>query len=274
MSRRPEWWMNVLRIFWPLTELSARMTQWPVLGWLFARASRPVFTGRNFNISYIPINKTIQGTKNILIPEMVLEELIRRSSHRVIIKRCTCRDNHKCKNHPIENACILLGDGAAEIDSRVARHVGVDEAISHMQRQVNDGLIPFAGRVRMDDFFWGVRNRGRLLTVCFCCRCCCTVMRSTQYFPQEANDSLVRIQGLSINVDSKKCIGCGACVKDCFAMAIALVEGKAVHNEVKCKGCGRCVSLCPQHAVSAIVADVDAAVREMINRIENIIDFE
>jgi len=53
-----------------------------------------------------------------------------------------------------------------------------------------------------------------------------------------------------------------------------LVEGKAVHSEVKCKGCGRCVSLCPQHAVSAIVADVDAAVREMINRIENIIDFE
>jgi Fe-S-cluster-containing hydrogenase component 2 len=57
-------------------------------------------------------------------------------------------------------------------------------------------------------------------------------------------------------------------------MAIALVEGKAVNNEGKCKGCGRCVSLCPQHAVSAKVTDVDAAVREMINRIENIIDFE
>ena len=99
-------------------------------------------------------------------------------------------------------------------------------------------------------------------------------MRSTQYFPQEANDSLVRIQGLSINVDSKKCIGCGACVEDCFATAISLIEGKAVHREEKCKGCGRCVSLCPQHAVSATVADVDAAVREMISRIESIIDFE
>ena len=154
MSRRPEWWMNVLRIFWPLTELSARMTQWPVVGRLFFLASLPVFTGRNFNISYIPINKTIQGISNILIPEMVLEELIRRSSHRVIIKRCTCRDNHECKNHPIEDACILLGDGAAEIDPRVARHVSVDEAIAHMKRRVNEGLIPFAGRVRMDDFFW------------------------------------------------------------------------------------------------------------------------
>ena len=88
---------------------------------------------------------------------MVLEELIRRSSHRVIIKRCTCRDHHKCKNHPIEDACILLGDGAAEIDPGVARHVSIDEAIAHMKSQVNDGLIPFAGRVRMDDFFWGVR---------------------------------------------------------------------------------------------------------------------
>jgi len=45
-------------------------------------------------------------------------------------------------------------------------------------------------------------------------------------------------------------------------------------NQEKCKGCGRCVSLCPQHAVSAMVADVDAAVREMISRIESIIDFE
>jgi ferredoxin len=99
-------------------------------------------------------------------------------------------------------------------------------------------------------------------------------MRSTRYFPQEANDSLVRIQGLSINVDSKKCTGCGACVEDCFASAISLIEGKAVHSEEKCKGCGRCVSLCQQHAVSAMVADVDAAVREMIKRIESIIDFE
>jgi ferredoxin len=266
--------MNVLRIFWPLTELSARMTQWPVVGWLFARASLPVFTGKNFNITYIPINKTIEGLKNSLIPDMVLEELIRRSSHRVIIKRCTCRDHHKCKNHPIEDACILLGDGAAQIDPGVARHVSIAEAIAHMKRQVNDGLIPFAGRVRMDDFFWGVPNRGRLLTICFCCRCCCTVMRSTQYFPKEANNSLVRLQGLSIHVDAEKCTGCGTCVEDCFAMAIALVEGKAVHNEGKCKGCGRCISICPQHAVSAKVANVDAAVREMINRIENIIDFE
>jgi ferredoxin len=77
-----------------------------------------------------------------------------------------------------------------------------------------------------------------------------------------------------MNVDSNKCIGCGTCVEDCFAKAISLIEGKAVHSEEKCKGCGRCVSVCPQHAVSAMVADVDAAVKEMISRIESIIDFE
>ena len=86
---------------------------------------------------------------------MVLEELIRRSSHRVIIKRCTCRDHHKCKNHPIEDACILLGDGAAEIDPGVARHVGVDEAIAHMKRQVNDGLIPLPAVYAWTIFFGG-----------------------------------------------------------------------------------------------------------------------
>jgi ferredoxin len=274
MSRRPEWWMNVLRIIWPLTELSARMTQWPVVGRFFRWASLPVFTGKNFNISYIPINESIQGTKNTLIPEIVLTELIRRASHRVIIKRCTCRDHHKCKEHPIEGACILLGDGAGEIDTGVAWHVGVDEAIAHMKRQLNDGLIPMAGRVRMDDFFWGVPNRGRLLTICFCCRCCCTVMRSTQYFPHEAKNSLVKLKGLSFDVDTDKCIGCGDCAEDCFARAITVVEGKAVHSEEKCKGCGRCISICKLKAVNAKVADVDAAAREMIGRIEKIINFE
>ena len=99
-------------------------------------------------------------------------------------------------------------------------------------------------------------------------------MRSTQYFPQEAKDSLVKLEGLSFQVDTDKCIGCGACAEDCFARAITLIDGKAVHNEEKCKGCGRCVSICRQQAVHAKVADVDGAVKEMINRIEKIINFE
>ena len=62
-----------------------------------------------------------------------------------------------------------------------------------------------------------------------------------------------------MNVDSNKCIGCGTCVEDCFAKAISLIEGKAVHSEENVRA-EDAVSVCPQHVVvSAMVADVDAA---------------
>lgn len=52
-----------------------------------------------------------------------------------------------------------------------------------------------------------------------------------------------------IQIDEKKCIGCGACEKDCFFQAIQVKENKA--NVLKdCFHCGHCVAVCPAGAVS------------------------
>lgn len=52
-----------------------------------------------------------------------------------------------------------------------------------------------------------------------------------------------------VNIDKKKCIGCGMCVKDCFPDNLFLNEGKA---EVKgrCMQCGHCIAVCPVNAVT------------------------
>ena len=51
-----------------------------------------------------------------------------------------------------------------------------------------------------------------------------------------------------ITIDKAKCIGCGACVKDCVASALYLADGKAQFRE-GCIECGHCYAICPVGAV-------------------------
>lgn len=274
MSKRPGWWLAALAYIWPITWQSARATRIPVIGKLIAAMMLPLFSKNNLNITYIPINRNIASPGSIPLPARIVEELIRRSAHRVIINRCTCRDARGCREHPVEYGCTLLGEGAKEIDPRIARHVSVDEAIAHFHDTLNDGLIPMTGRVKIDNFIWGVRDRGRLLTVCHCCRCCCTILNSGKYLPDEAASSLVRLHGLTISVDTKKCKGCGTCVAECFMGALTIRNGISVRDEAKCKGCGRCGSVCPNSAIDAHVNNIDAAVHEVMGRISRRIIYE
>ncbi len=274
MSKRPSWWLTVLAKIWPITWNSAKATKWPVVGNLIARILLPTFSNKNLNISYIPINIEADGAVSTYLPKTIVEELIRRSAHRAIINRCTCRDAKQCENHPIDYGCTLLGEGTREIDPRIARHATVDEAIEHFRKTLDDGLIPMIGRVKIDNYIWGVRDRGKLLTICYCCRCCCTNLNSGKYWPGEAAKSIVRLRGLTIQVDHEKCVLCGDCVEECFMGAISIQDEKIVHDMDLCKGCGRCVSVCPQKATTADVEDPDRAIGEIMGRIRERVDFE
>ena len=53
-----------------------------------------------------------------------------------------------------------------------------------------------------------------------------------------------------VYVDTQKCIGCGACEKDCLLGEINVVDGKAVPNNKTCFDCGHCVAICPVGAVT------------------------
>jgi len=271
MSRRPAWWLAFLAKIWPITWISAKMTRWPVIGPLVTLTSAPLFSGKNLNITYLPINEEIQSA-GTLLPVRVIEELIRRSSHRVIINRCTCRDARDCHHHPVEYGCTLLGEGTREIDPRIARHVSKEEAIAHLHRTIEDGLVPMAGRVKIDNFIWGVRDRGKLLTVCHCCHCCCTLWTSGKYLPPEAARSMVPLKGLRMSVDHARCTHCGTCIDQCHMAAISLVDGKITHDAVKCIGCGRCVTVCPKRAVTPEIDDLEEAIREMTERIGKLAD--
>ena len=274
MTWRPSWWLYVLKIYWPLNHLMAKATGIPFAGKVITFLAKPLFNSKSFNISYIPVNANIEPASSTVLTGGIIEELIRLSAHRVIIKRCSCRDAKGSKEYPIEDSCMLLGFDTRVISPGIAKHVSIDEALEHLKTKMALGLIPMTGRVRMDDLYYGVPNRGRMLTVCFCCPCCCTVLNSAQYFPDEFKTGLIKLKGLSIAVDTEKCKLCGSCIEACFMKTISLADGKIIHDESKCIGCGRCSVVCPEKAVHVLLANPSSAVDEIMDRIKSIVKIE
>jgi UDP-glucose 4-epimerase len=272
MSWRPSWWLKALKLYWPLNRLIARASSAPGLGALVRPLVRPLFNPKSFNVSYIPIQATIPPPVSTVLARSVIGELIRASAHRVIVRRCTCRDSEGCRTYPIEEACLLLGEDTRLIGAQMVRPVSVEEALAHLDSRLALGLVPMTGRVRVDDLYYGVPNRGRMLTICFCCPCCCTVLNSARYFPEEFRGGLVKLQGVRLEVDAARCQGCGACAAACFTQAITLQDGHAVHAEDKCLGCGRCVTVCPTGATRLDLADSQAAIKDLLGRIRERVD--
>lgn len=274
MSRRPKWWLVFLAKIWPITWLSAKATKLPVIGPVFAASVLPLFSKKNLHISYIPINEPIGDPVSTPLPVMIVEDLLHRSPHRVIIDRCTCRDAKQCSNHPVTMGCTLIGEGAKEIDPRIARHVSVEEAIDHLHDALKSGLMPMMGRVKLDNLIWGVRDRGKLLTICYCCRCCCTILQSGRYLPDKAAASIVPLEGVDIIAYPDKCKVCGACEKECFVGAIHMDGKIVVRNMTLCKHCGRCATVCPHGAIQISLKNPKATMDSLMKRIDSIVNYE
>jgi ferredoxin len=273
MGKRPKWWLRAVAFFWPLTWIGGRLYRVPVLGKFLVLLTSPLFSPKKQHLTYVPIHHEIEGTGSTYLPRKIVEELIRRASHRAIIHHCTCRLERGCTEHPIELGCLLMGDGAAEIDANIARQVGVEEALEHLDRALDSGLIPLVGRAPIDNLIYGVKNRGRLLTTCYCCTCCCTILSTGKYLPDAVHASLVPLAGLSIDTDPKNCTACGTCVTSCFMGALSVENGVLVRDHHRCKSCGLCVTACPTGANRETVDDIEKAIDDIFRRIEKFVDY-
>jgi UDP-glucose 4-epimerase len=86
-----------------------------------------------------------------------------------------------------------------------------------------------------------------MLTVCFCCECCCLVQRGLRKGPATLLKAIQPLPGLRVFV-SEDCTACGNCIEGCPVEAISLNSHIAQIN-AHCKGCGICLSACPSGAI-------------------------
>lgn len=63
-----------------------------------------------------------------------------------------------------------------------------------------------------------------------------------------------------IEINAERCIGCGACIDDCFAGVMKIVDGVAVPVKKNCNCCGHCIAVCPENAIKLLDHDMSEVI--------------
>ena len=235
-------WPPMMRMGMRFMRTVFRVGALPVL-----RDHHPWTRTEKTNISWLPVNQDIERTANTPLPPEIVADYIHKSRYRSIVDFCGCRKAWECKHYPEDIGCLLMGESALDVPQSLSHLASEKEALKHLDKAIKANLVPVLGKARVDNFIYGVKDRGKLLTVCFCCECCC-ITRNMKWLPTEHLDKIfIPLEGLSVEV-TDKCVGCGTCVETCFIGAIAIKDGHSVISE-RCRACGRCARLCPQKAI-------------------------
>lgn len=224
--------------------------------------------------TYVPINQSLGTYENQVIPYAVFKHFIDRASN-IIFRDCPCRVNYDCQDHDKSLGCMFMGDDTLRvvIPESKGRVATKEEALERVRLAIDDGLIPLLGRAVGETEGYGIKDTGHFLSSCFCCSCCCINGRMISYGTVGTERIYQRIEGLTVEVDPSKCVGCGKCLDVCVFKGRELVNGKAHVDPVFCLGCGRCEAVCPNGAVSITISD-STQVDALIKKIESVVDVE
>jgi UDP-glucose 4-epimerase len=253
-------YLDVLLKFWPLGRFLNWLGRQPPLGHLLT----PFFDRRSNHAVIIPIKKTIQGTESIVLPYALLTPLVSQATDCFVLESCLCRKAEGCQNYPVDLGCLFLGRGATRLHPSLSRRLSTPEALAHIRKAVDMGLTPLIVHASFDAFMLGI-PMDKMLAICFCCDCCCTIRSSLRYGPPAFWDTVERLPGLSVQVE-EGCIGCGTCLDLCHVQAIELLNGEA-HIGDRCKGCGRCVEACPEGAIRMDIRNIPGMSAFLYDRI-------
>ena len=129
----------------------------------------------------------------------------------------------------------------------LTRKVTREEAHAHVDKALAAGLVPTIGKFKVDNSLFMIKDEKKLMSLCFCCHCCCMVTYTKHLPSKQLDEILVPRKGVSLRV-TDQCTGCKECMDYCGFNAIEIINGRAVHNDY-CRVCGRCASNCPVDAI-------------------------
>lgn len=267
---RPLWFVKLLKKTFPNIKIIAKLTNFPILGKIFDYL---VFRGDD--IIYLPQDKVINiniplGEYNeYVLPSQVLEYFINKAKNHWVMDFCICRSSMNCQDYPVDLGCLFLGDAVLGINPQLGKLVTKEQALDHLRKCREAGLVQMIGRNRLDAQWLGVSPGEKLLSICNCDPCCC-LWRISSILAPKIGSKIKKMPGVVVRV-TDKCIGCGTCLKDiCFVNAISLKGNHAVISK-DCRGCGRCVSVCPQNAIELHIDD-EKYIEKSILELDNIVD--
>jgi Fe-S-cluster-containing hydrogenase component 2 len=159
------------------------------------------------------------------------------------VMNCVCRQGRDltgepCRQTAERKTCLAL--------KGVARHLLENGAAEELTREQALALVERAER---DGMVIQPENAQAPLFVCFCCGCCCGVLRMAKEFPRPAD---VVHANFRAEVDGEACLDCGACRSRCPMDALGDVDGKTAVDRARCIGCGACVGACPSEALRLV----------------------
>lgn len=265
----PLWAIALIMRLFPKRFEIAKLSRVPLFGRLIDFA----FFDKD-QIFFIPktidVGAAFEEPESMVMPYSVAEHFVNISKHHWIMNFCICRASAGCKDYPVELGCLFLGAASEGIDPRLGKKVTRDEALDHLRRCREAGLVHLVGRNKLDSMWLDVRPSSRLLTICNCCPCCC-LWKMIPDLSLRIRRKITKMPGIAVSVDPEKCTGCGTCARGvCFVDAISLKRGKAEISG-ECRGCGRCAESCPNGAISVRVDDsnyVEEAIRRISSSVE------
>jgi ferredoxin len=267
---RPVWFVWLLRKVYPYRAVAAWATRLPVAGRLVEHL---LFEGDR--LVYLPgtraiaIDEAVDPPGDMVLPAQVVEHFIRQARHHWIMDACICRQASHCQDYPIDLGCLFLGEATLGINPELGRPVSEAEALAHVRRAQEAGLVHLVGRNKLDTVWLGVGPGHKLLTICNCCPCCC-LWGSIPHLAPHIAAKVQRMPGVTVTVGDS-CVGCGTCAAGvCFVDAIRLRDGRAVISE-ECRGCGRCVAACPQGAIRLSI-EGSHSLQQAVEQIASVID--
>lgn len=220
----------------------------------------------------IPIGESVDeaAAESTAVPSTVLEHFIREAGFHWIMDFCICRDSAGCEDYPTGLGCLFLGEAARGINPKFGRAVGEAEALEHVARCREAGLVHLVGRNKLDTVWLNIGPSNRLLTICNCCPCCC-LWKVLPIIDTRISQKVNRMPGVHLTV-TDACVGCGTCTRGaCFVDAISLVDKRAVIDDDQCRGCGRCADVCPNDAIRVEIERADY-IEAAIERITGLVD--
>jgi UDP-glucose 4-epimerase len=242
--------------FWKLDKYQRALHRFPLTRKLL-RGSLDETTENNQAI-ILPVREVIAGSESVVLPYQYLLPLLEKADGFFILNRCPCRNAENCSAAPHDFGCLYLGKATEQLSAQIGRRIENAGAQAHIQQALALGLVPMIVHASFDAEMLSLPYE-KMLAVCFCCDCCCTVRNHMRLGPSTFDETIQRLPGLRVEITSA-CDACGECHAVCPVSAIQFGdEGFSEIDQARCKGCGLCGQTCPHAApVMSMDDDIDA----------------